>query len=202
MRPPARCTGPAESHRPAIAEEHHRQAYYAVLDRPGSELRDRFSWQRPERQSLESMVRGKELGEDFVRTYAELSVDRLKVELNMFRSEHGKLEHMKDLVEALRSLHPANIRLFNPRSTGVVIHSPLPFFFLDICKTNETINAKLTVPFGPSILQTPYVQLKFRTFYRLAANDNRVTSCPGDFDVNVENSFQNIFVLSKKEHMF
>ena len=38
-------TGPAESHRPATAEEHHRQAYYAVVDRPGSELRDRFSLQ-------------------------------------------------------------------------------------------------------------------------------------------------------------
>ena len=52
------------------------------------------------------MVRGNELGEDFVRTYPELSVDRLKVELNMFRSEHGKLENMTDLVEALSVPQP------------------------------------------------------------------------------------------------
>ena len=120
-RPPARYTGPADSHRPDTAEEHYRQAYYAVLDRAGSELRDRFSLQSGSGlsgyQSLESMVRGDEVGEDFVRTYPELSVDRLKVELNMLRSEHGKLENMTDLVDALRSLNPATIRLFKQAET-------------------------------------------------------------------------------------
>ena len=64
-----------------------------MLDRPGSELRDRFSLQSGKGlasvQSLESMVRDNELGEDFARTYAELSVDRLKVDLNMFRSDRS-----------------------------------------------------------------------------------------------------------------
>ena len=80
------------------------------------------------------MVRGNELGEDFVRTYPELSVDRLKVELNMFRSEHGRLENMTDLVEVLSvpqpppSYHTAYGCLTRAPLGGGVIHSPFRVF--------------------------------------------------------------------------
>ena len=57
-----------------------------------------------------------------------------------------------------------------------VFFSPIPLV-LDICQTNWTVNAKLAVPFGPSILH-PMCKCRFRVYHDLAA---RVTSCPGDF---------------------
>ena len=56
---------------------------------------------------------------------------------------------------------------------------PAPPVFLDICHTSGAINTKLAVPFKQSHHMCEKI---FRTYHRLAANDVRVTSCPGDFD--------------------
>ena len=129
-RPPARYAGPAESHSPDTAEEHFRQAYFAVLDRAGAELRDRFSLKAGSGlsgyMSLESVIRGDEPGEEFVRAYPELDVDRLKIEINMLRSEHGKLDDMSDLLDALRSLPSAGRRLFGQAETLTKLMAAVP----------------------------------------------------------------------------
>ena len=77
-------------------------------------------------------------------------------------------------------MYSCNFSKPNPRPTweGSFI-APSPIFFLDICQTNKaTTNAKLPVPFGPTIL---HPNKKFVSIIH-GPQMSQVTSCPGGFD--------------------
>ena len=113
--PPSRYTGQAFPHTHDSAESYYRQIYFEIIDQAKTELRKRYNFDKGGLKEYASLKAALLANDDLsvFQKYPEINVERLKIQLPMFKLQYNDCSTIKEIIATMRIMVPEVKSIFS-----------------------------------------------------------------------------------------